>query len=326
MAKENPTIADMPTKEQIIELLQDKDVYMNGGEKFDAEMVAACPNLKLLMCVRDGAEESIDVKACEEVGLPVLSGGGRCMVSVAELTLCFMLLMARPVVAVSNYIKQNGWTKENSAPVRAMYNDFSTELWEKTAGIIGLGRNGYQLAQYCKAMNMKVISYDPYKDKEAMAKEDIEMVDLDTLMKTADYVIILARVTDDNYHMINREKIEMMKPNAVLINPARGKLLETDALLDALEQDKIRGACLDAHETEPLGLDNREMKFDQSKLILTPHMAGKTAERNWHQYQLLLEQFRKFIAGEPVRMIYTPKAPEAEGWNARGGKLIELFK
>lgn len=322
----NAVPLDMADEEGLIKLLQDKDVYICGYEKVTENVIKSCPNLKLLLSVRDGAEENVDVKAAEAAGLPVFTSAGRCRISVAELTFALMLLMARPIVRMTNYIHENGWTKENGREVRALYNDFSTELFGKTVGIIGIGRNGYQLAQFCKPFNMNIITYDPYCNKEAMEAEGIKVVDLETLMSTADYVIVLARLTPETQGMVSREMIGLMKPNAVLINTGRGKLIDNDALMDALEQDKIKGACLDAHVTEPIGPDSRELKIAPEKLIITPHMAGKTAERNWHQYQLLLEQFRKFIAGEPVRMIYTPKAPEAEGWATRGGKLIELFK
>ena len=311
----------------LIELLQDKDVYICGYEKVTKNVIDSCPNLKLLMSVRDGAEENVDVKAAEAAGLPVFTSAGRCRVSVAELTFALMLLMARPIVKMTNYIHENGWTKENGRTVRAMYDEFSTELYRKTVGIIGIGRNGYQLAQYCKPFNLNIITYDPYCNKEKMEAEGIHVVDLPYLMANADYVVVLARLTPETEGMVNRELIFSMKKNAVLINTGRGKLIDNDALFDALEQDVIKGAALDAHVQEPVGEKTcRELSISPDKLIVTPHMAGKTHERNWHQYQLLLAQFRSFIKGEPVRMIYTPKAPETEGWANRGGKLAGCAK
>ncbi len=319
------------TEDEIIEMLKGKDVYMNGGEKVTRRVVENCPDLKLLMCVRDGAEESIDVKACEENGLPVISGGGRCQESVAELNLCLMLLMARPVVKLTNTIHEEGWTKENAGRIRLMYDQTATELFEKTAGIVGLGRNGYQLAQFLKPFHMNIIAYDPYKNAEEMAKEGITMVDLDTLMKTSDYVILLARVTPETVGLVSREKIEMMKPTAVLINTGRAALLDNDALFDALEQNKIKGACLDTHVDEPNGgrdltLDSRELKIDPDKLLVTPHMAGKTAERPLHQYRLMYATFRKFIDGEPVPWIYARNAKDYPGWAERGAKMEGINK
>lgn len=306
----------------LVQALAGVDVYLCGYEDVTKEVIKNCPDLKLILSVRDGPEENIDLKACEECGIPVLSSAGRCAVSVAELTFALMLNLARPIIKLNNYIYDGKWTKENANEVRGMYSDDSIELFGKTVGIVGLGRNGYRVAQFCKPFHTKLIAYDPFVDKGKMKAEGIEMVDLDTLMSTSDFVVTLARVTPETKGMISRDKISMMKKSAVLINTGRGALIDNDALLDAIENDQIRGAALDAHITEPLGKDHRALHIDKDKLILTPHMAGKTVERDWHQCQLLLAQYRDYRKGRIQRFPLTPGVMEVEGFALHGGALM----
>ncbi len=321
----NPGLPGLLTDEELKEKLSDTDIYICGYEKITAETLKAAPQLKLILSVRDGPEENIDVKACEALGIPVLSSAGRCATSVTELTVALMLLCARPVIKLTNEIHKDGWTKDNATEIRAMYADYSTELFNKNVGIIGLGRNGFKVAKLCQAFGMNVLGYDPYFDQDVAAREQIKMVELDELVSFSDYVVVLARLTPETEGMISREKIALMKPSACLINTGRGKLIDNDALFDALQEDKIRMAALDAHPTEPLGIDNRAMQISPDKLILTPHMAGKTAERNWHQYQLLLEHFKDYIEGTEQPMPYTPHVMDGSEYAARGGYLFGLM-
>lgn len=317
----NPRVGWLKDEKEIVDALQGIDVYICGYEKITREILEQCSDLKMILSVRDGAEENIDVKACEELGIPVLSSAGRCTTSVSELTLALMLLCARPIITCTNTVREKGWTKENNQDIRAIYSDFSSELFGKTVGIIGVGRNGYYVANLCKAFQMRVIAHDPFVDKEKMESEDIHMVELNDLMSQSDYVVVLSRLNPATEGMVGKEQIALMKPNASLINPGRGKLIDNDALFDALEAGKIRMAALDAHVVEPLGIDHRAMRISPDKLILTPHMAGKTHERNWHQYQLLIKQFESFLKGENMRYPYTPKVTEAKEYGKRGGAL-----
>lgn len=322
----NPRVGWMKDEKEIVEALKGMDVFICGYEKITKEILYKCPDLKLILSVRDGPEENIDVQACEELGIPVLSSAGRCATSVSELTLALMLLCARPIIKVTNTIHEIGWTKENNQDIRALYSEFSTELFGKTAGIIGLGRNGYYVANLCKAFKMKVIAHDPFVNQEKMEAEGFHMVELDELMEQADYVVVLARLSKATEGMVGREQIARMKHTACLINPGRGKLIDNDAVFDALDEDKIRMAALDAHAVEPLGKEHRAMKISSDKLILTPHMAGKTHERNWHQYQLLIGQFEAYIKGDEIRYPYTPRVAEGKEYASRGGALRGILK
>ena len=311
--------------EDLIRCLQGIDVFMCAYDVVTEDVLVQCPDLKLILSVRDGPEENIDVVACNKLGIPVISSSGRCTQSVAELTFCLIMLLARPVIKMNRYIRENGNLEENFSISRKMYDSTSSELFRKTLGIIGLGRNGYRLAQLSKSFNMKVIAYDPYVDKVKMESEGYEIVTLDEVMSQADYVALMARVTNETIGMISRDKIKLMKKTACLINTARGLLIDEEALLDALENDEIRGAALDALRYDYFDLNSRYLAIDQDKLIITPHMAGKTRERNWHQYQLLLPQFKDFIEGKPLNLPYTPTVNTSKEYHRRGGAVVRYF-
>ncbi len=324
VALPNTTVADKLKGQSLINALKEADVYLCGYDEFTKEIIDQCPSLKLVMSVRDGPEENIDLKACEEAGIPVISSAGRCAVSVGELTLALMLNLARPIIKMNNYVRKYGWTNENSAEIRHMYDDFSTELFGKTVGILGLGRNGYTLAKLCQAFQMKILATDPYVNAEKMKEDGIIMVDLDTLMESSDYLVTLARVTKETQGIISREKIAKMKKSAVLINTGRGALVDNQALLEALEKNRIKGAALDTHAIEPLGEGNMEFSIDPDKLIITPHMAGKTAERNWHQCDLLYHQYLDLIQGKTKTFRLTPQVKQSSGYAQHGALLFTL--
>ena len=151
-------------EEELIEALRGMDIFFVGYDKITEHVLENCPDLKLILSVRDGPEENIDFAACKQYGIPVLNSAGRCTVSVAELTFNLIMNMTRPVILQNNAVRQQGWTKENTKALRTCMEERSFELYRKTLGIVGLGRNGQQLAKYAQAFGMHVIGYDPFAD------------------------------------------------------------------------------------------------------------------------------------------------------------------
>lgn len=250
-------------------------------------VLKSCPNLKVVLSVRDGPEENIDIKACTDLGIPVLSAGGRCAHAVAELTLMNMFMLARRYIPLQRYMEAGSWSKYGYAKVDEIAAQ-SEELGGKTLGLVGLGRNGIELSKLALGIGMKVIAYDPYIDLSKV-QEGIEIKsDLLDVMKNADYFSVLARVTKNNLKMIGRKEIFSMKPSACFINTGRSALVDMEALYDALENNVIRAAALDVFTEEPPLLNDRIYSFDVEKLILTPHIGGTTKERIPHQYHSLL--------------------------------------
>ncbi len=308
-------------EDELIEALQGIDVLLVGYDKVTERVLKSCPDLKLILSVRDGPEENIDLEACSMLGIPVMSSAGRCTVSVAEYTFLLMMLLARPVVSLTNRMRESGWTKDNRKELRDI-SETSTELYEKTLGIVGAGRNGQHLAALARGFSMRVVAYDPYADEEKMKALGIELMPLEEVMKEADYISVLARLTPETEGLVGRKEIACMKPTACLINTGRAKLIDNDALLDALENNEISAAALDVFEQEPVGNDSRIYTIPEDKLLITPHGAGVTRERVHHQSKSLYIQFVDFIKGKKPSGLCTKSVFEESAFKERGGKLI----
>lgn len=314
------------TEDELIEALQGEDIFFVGYDPITSYVLDRCPDLKLILSVRDGPEENIDLKACTERGIPVLNSAGRCTVSVSELTFNLIMNMARPVLSINSRFRNEKWTKQNYQSMRDVVEANSTELYRKTLGIIGVGRNGCQLARYAKAFGMNVIAYDPYASEEKMEGLGIKLCPLNTVMAESDYISILARVTPENHNLVGREQIHCMKPTACLVNTGRPQLLDLEALLDALKTDKIRMAALDVHKPEPIPEDSPVYNIPPEKLILTNHMAGFSAERAWHQYHIGLANLNQFLSGQGLPNNCTKGVEGTAAFAERGGKLFGIEK
>lgn len=306
--------------EKLIEALQGVEVFINGYDPVDEEILKACPDLKMIMSVRDGPEENINIQACTDNGVPVLFAGGRCVHSVAELNLTFMFALACRLVTLTNRVRNEGWTTTNCS--KDLF--AQTELFNKTLSIIGLGRNGKELAKMANGIGMHVVAFDPYVSEEVAKELNVKLLPLDEAMAAGDYVTLLARVTPETTGMIGAAQIAKMKKTAYLINTGRAKLADEEAIFDALENDTIAGAALDVFTKEPLPADSRAYKIPPEKLLITPHAAGISVERVPHQYEYLMESYDKFLKGDTKDIrLYNPKVFDSSEFANRGGKLYK---
>ncbi|MBS4983569.1 MAG: D-3-phosphoglycerate dehydrogenase [Hungatella hathewayi] len=312
--------------EELVECLAGKEICIIGYDAVTEDIIKKSADVKLLLSVRDGPEENIDIDACTAAGIPVISSAGRCAVSVAEFTFLLMLMLARPMVPVIEKIRSEGWTKQNSPSLRSMYAHQSTELYNKNLGIIGFGRNAKSLSVLANAFHMQVNAYDPYVSEEVMDSFHVKKMDLDQVVKTADYVIVLARLTPDTEGILSRELIFSMKPTASIVNTGRARLVDGEAILDALEQQVIKSAALDVHTPEPLGAlsENRIYQIPEDRLIITSHAAGVTKERSWHQYHLLYKQLLEYFQGNIPEGCVNKQVFDTPQFKERGGKYFGI--
>ncbi|MBR2577792.1 MAG: hypothetical protein IKE38_02565 [Erysipelotrichaceae bacterium] len=317
MRIENTWKADRTAEE-----LNGTDLFIVGYDAIDKNVIAKNPDLKMILSVRDGPEDNIDIEACTEAGLPVLFAGGRCVHSVAELNLTIMFNLASKYILMNDHMRDNKkWDANYVEPLSFT----KTELFRKTLSIIGLGRNGKQLAQMANGIGMRVVAYDPYVTKEQADALNVEMMSLDEAMAEGDYVTLLARVTPETTGMITAEKIALMKPTAYLINTGRPKLTDTDAILDAIDNGVIQGAALDVFPWEPMPDGHRVFDYPADKLLISPHIAGMSRERVPHQYEYLMEAYDKFLNGDREGLrLYNPKVFDSPKFEERGGKLWNL--
>ncbi len=308
--------------EEITRALQGYDVFLCGYEKVTREVLARCPDLKLILSVRDGPEENIDVAACTELGIPVYSSSGRCMRSVPEFTMLAMLLMAKPAMASASVIRREGWTAENDLKLRRIC-EASTELSGKTLGIIGLGRNGQGLARRAAGFEMDLIAYDPYASAETARELGVALCSLEELVSRSDYVVMLARVTPETRGMMDAAHFAAMKKGACFINTGRAALADSQALLAQLQAGRLR-AALDVFDHEPLGPHSPWYQIPEDRLLLTSHLAGLSVERITFQSRQLWSLLRAVLTGACPTPC-NPQVLKAAAFSGRGGALFGVF-
>lgn len=317
---------DYLSEDQLIDELKGCEIFFVAYDKVTEYVLKNSPDLKLILSVRDGPEENIDLAACKKLGIPVLNSAGRCTVSVAEFTFSLILNMARPIITLNNTMRRDGWTKENQQSLRNIVVANSTELNGKTLGIVGLGRNGRLLAKYAQAFGMKVAAYDPFLKCQDVAAENVELMSLNDLMAASDYISVLARLTPENHNLIGEEQIALMKPTAALVNTGRAPLVDTNALKKALMNGSIRMAAVDVFASESLPKTDTYYDIPEDKLILTNHTAGFSRERETHQYSIGMDNLLKFIWGEGLQNNCTRGIEETDAWRDRGATLFGINK
>ncbi len=195
----NPQERKYLSAEQLTAELQDADVLILGYEKLTEEIIRNSPKLKLVASERDGPEENIDVAACTRAGIPVVHSCGRCINPVGEHTFAMMLALARQFVTEVNMVREGYWNPGEPEKMKKLMRivDFGVdELYGATLGVVGLGRNGMNIAQRGVAFGMDVIGYDPFADPETLKKNGIRPASLTEVLKQSDYFVIMARVSE----------------------------------------------------------------------------------------------------------------------------------
>lgn len=310
------------SEDEVIEALKGIDIFFVGYDPITERVLENAPDLKLILSERDGPEENIDLDACRRHGVPVLNSAGRCTVSVAELTMNLILNMSRPVIEINRAIHDEKWSRDNYQRLRDLVEANSFEVYRKTLGIVGMGRNGRYLAGLARGFGMEVLGYDPFVDSAEMEALGVRLCSLDELMAQSDFISILARATPENHGLVGAAQIALMKPNAALVNTGRPKLVDYDALIAALESGAIRMAAIDVFAPEPLPADSPFYRLPREKIILTNHMAGFCQERAWHQYDKGMDNLMKFLRGECLQCNCTRGVEDSPAYPARGGALF----
>ena len=229
--------------------------------------------------------DNIDRALCTELGIVVTNVPDYCVDEVADHVMAMLLSFNRHLGPLDRAVKAGGW---GSTPLPM----HSRRLRDTTFGIVGIGRIGRSLAARARAFDMRVVGYDPYVGPSD-APEGVEMVPLDRLLAEADFVSVHTPLTDETHNLIGREELKIMKPEAFLINAARGPLVDDEALVEALRAGEIAGAGIDVTPTEPPPAEHP--LFEMDNVIVTPHTA-------FHSRESLLELEQR-TAREAVRVL-----------------------
>lgn len=273
-----------------IDRAQDADVIMIANMPLKGEVIRACKNLKFINVAFTGVDH-VDLAAAKEMGVKVSNASGYSTQSVAELALGMMLSLLRNVPQVEERCRA-GKTKDGLV---------GTELRGKTVGIVGAGAIGQNTGRLCKAFGCKVIAYN-HRPKQAAEGTIDEFVDLDTLTREADIISLNCPLNDSTRGMFDAGRIAMMKKTAILINVARGPVVDSRALADALNEGRIAGAGIDVFETEP-PLDVNHPLLHTPNTIVTPHVAFASKESMALRAQIVFDSLDSFIAGKQVNVI-----------------------
>ena len=264
------SMLDEATSECLAESIADADYLLAGGRvRIDENVLSRAMGLKMVQ--RSGVGlDSIDLEALKDRGIPLYVNRGVNSQSVAEHTLLLMLACLRRLTEIHNNTVAGVWRKQEQG-VRTF------ELHGKTVGLIGMGSIARKVAGLLRPFGVHILYFDPYRLDEKTERElSVEYMDFNTLLAESDIVSLHCPITDGNSRMINGDSLRLMKRGAILVNTARGGLVDSAALHAALREDRLSFAGLDVHETEPLPADHPLKSLPN--VILTPHVAGVTAD------------------------------------------------
>lgn len=284
------------TEEEMIDLLKGIDGVMASFDPFPARVIESADRLKVISRTGVGYD-AVDVKAATARGVAVCITPGTNNHSVAEYTIGLILQCARQMVTNLVEIRNGGWTRH-----------LGRDLAGCTLGIVGLGAIGKEVAQRARAFEMQVLSYDLVEDRAFAAQHQVAYAPLEQLLRESDYVALHLLLNDSTYHLINAERLALMKPSAYLINTSRGGVIDTEALCEALKEKRIAGAALDVFEQEPLAANSPLRELDNA--YISPHAATWT--RNYHadSGSMAAENLINVLQGGRSLCVVNPEALE----------------
>ena len=274
------------TPEQIAEKIGNfQVVVVRGRTKLSRELIEKADKCKIIARVGVGLD-NIDQEAAKEKNIRVINAVEGATTAVAELVIGLMLSMAREIPRADREIRNGNWIKKELA---------GSELKGKYLGIIGLGNIGKRLGRLTRALNMNIIGYDVVPIDEEFSKEvGLLKADLDTLLSSADYVSLHVPLLDSTHHMINAEKLKLMKNTARIINTSRGGVIDEEALYNSLKEGNIAGAALDVFEVEP-ATGNKLTTLPN--FVATPHMGAQTKEAQLLAANIIAEKIIQVLRG-----------------------------
>jgi len=241
-------------------------ILIRSATQVDAEALAAAPNLKVVARAGIGLD-NVDVPAATAKGVLVVNAPQSNIITAAEHALALLLAVARRIPAADASLRAGEWKRSKFTGV---------ELADKTVGVVGLGRIGQLFAARVAAFGTTVVAYDPYLQPARAAALGVRLVDLPTLLATSDVISIHLPRNPETLGLIGAVELATVKPGVLIVNAARGGLIDEQALADALTEGRVAGAGIDVYATEPLGPDNPLRTAPHT--VLTPHLGASTAE------------------------------------------------
>jgi D-3-phosphoglycerate dehydrogenase len=292
---------DGTQRAEVLAAITDAEALLvRSATKVDADVLAAAPRLRVIARAGVGLD-NVDVKAATQSGVMVVNAPTSNIISAAELAVALMLAAARNLAPANAALKDGEWKRSKYTGI---------ELYEKTVGIVGLGRIGVLVAQRLSSFGMKVIAFDPYVQAGRAAQMGVRLVTLDELLEEADFMSVHLPRTPETLGLIGEAQLAKVKPHLVLVNAARGGIVDEHALYVAVKEGRVAAVGLDVFASEPC-TDSPLFEFEN--VVATPHLGASTDEAQEKAGVAVAKSVRLALSGELV--------PDAV--NVQGGLIAE---
>ena len=279
-----------------LEAVKDADFIMVFRARLSERVLRAATQARLVQLLSAGYD-SMNLKLLRELNIPCANNGGANSWAVADHAVLAMLSLYRRVIAADRAVKDGRW----AAAIDGM-NSF--EMADKVVGVLGFGNIGQKVARRVQAFDASVQYYDKYPLSPERERElNVRRVSLEELFRTSDIVSCHAPLTADTHHIVNAQRLALMKPMALIINTCRGPVVDEAALVEALQQKRIAGAGIDVFEQEPVDPGNPLLTLDN--VVLSPHSAGTTWDTWFRRADFAYKNMRRVWDGQPPQAVAT---------------------
>ena len=261
-------------------------LLIRSGTKVTKEIINACSKEMKIIGRAGVGVDNVDLNAATEKGIIVVNSPEGNTTAAAEHTIAMMMSLARLIPVADASLKKGEWK-------RSSFMGF--ELFNKTFGVVGLGKIGTRVAKIAQAIGMKIIAYDPFVDKEIVSKQGIELVSLDEIWKRSDIITVHVPKNAETINLLNKETIKKCKRGVRIVNCARGGIINEEALTEAIKEGHVAGAAFDVFKEEPV--NNSPLLTLGDKVVLTPHLGASTEEAQLNVALDVAEQIRDVLSG-----------------------------
>ena len=282
------TVYPLTLQDEVKDRIEEAEVLILNKVKLNSENLPYAKNLKLI-CITATGFDNVDIEYCRNNNIGVCNVVGYSTDSVVQLTISMVFALATNLIQFNNYVKSNKYT--NSGIFNCLKPVFH-ELSQMTWGVVGLGNIGRKVGNIAREIGCRVLAY------KKTPVNDFECVDIDTLCRESDIISLHTPLNDETRHLINSDRLELMKKNAILINVARGAVVDEEAVTKAIETGRLSGLGVDVYSTEPMQEDSpyqRILNYDNT--IFTPHMAWGAKESRQRCIDEIVLNIEAYIKG-----------------------------
>jgi phosphoglycerate dehydrogenase-like enzyme len=289
-----PRLADR-SPDELAELVGDSVAVIADADPFDASVIARASQLRVIARVGVGLD-SVDLDAATARHIAVTTAPGTCQAVVAEHAVALMLTLLRRLVELDADVRAGGWSRGGAAT--------PWQLTGATVGLVGYGHIGRGIARRLRGFDTTILVHDP----QVADADGVEIVSLEELLARSDVVSLNVALTPDTERLLNRDRLQAMKPSAILVNTARGRVVDQAALVEALENGWIRGAALDVLEIEPPTTDGLGALQALPNVVLSPHIGGLSDRSAYAMTEQAIECVLAVLRGDRPETIVNPAA------------------